>query len=98
MGVNIHLLSVNTDEPVRFDNQPDWWDSNRYTGDSELVDDESIDWEYLYHDDETLKRPKDFQSVKQWVNEHVQPGNQLRLIKALDAMERDRSLWFLVSS
>lgn len=74
------------------------FDSLRYSGDRELLNNNEIKWEYK-HDgdggmgDRDYMRPKDLNVAIKWVKENVFEGNQRRLIDLFREMKNDNKLY-----
>lgn len=74
------------------------FDSGRHTGDGLFAAD--TDFEYLYADRGNPEapvwcRPVDFNRSKLFVSAAIYPGNQPRLLSALERLEQEKDLWFL---
>ena len=72
-----------------------WFDHLRFSGDKEFV----VENEFVFYDDSNEEgreyvRPKDFEKCREWVNKYIPNGNSLRLLKALDELEKDENLVF----
>lgn len=97
MGLNLHI-----EEHAACDNrycrstQPDWWDSDKYTGDRDFYLTDDLEWADLPgHHDQPGWRPADFQKARAWVMANIDAaGNRQRLLEAFDKMEANPNLWF----
>lgn len=108
MGLNIIVYKVvektmeegwhNNLVPYYKVEKQEFFDSLRFAGDKDFVSEN----EFVYYDESDEEgmnyvRPKDFKKCREWVNEHIQEGNRPRLLKALDELEKDKSLVFMWS-
>lgn len=105
MGVNIIVCRIvkKTMEDGWNDNKipfyetarVEWWDSLRHSGDKDFIIENKFDC-YDDSDDEGCEyvRPNDFNKCREWIKKKIFEGNQPRLLKAMDEMEKDKSLTF----
>lgn len=77
------------------------FDSLRYSGDRDFINSDYVEWEELVddtvYDSRDYIRPENINNAKQWVKENIYPGNQPRLLKLLEDMEKDPKLYIFVS-
>lgn len=92
MGVNIYLVRVEGDDVSEID----WLDSNRFAGDSDLYQDESLEWIYPSESIDAMgivQRPKDWFAFGDWVSANVPVENRPRWHRAVSAMVLDKRLF-----
>ena len=95
LGVNIWINEYVPTAEV--DKQAEWWDTNRFVGDSDLAHDDELEWEYFDRDGDgqtTYRRPKDWTAFETWVDENVPEGaNRDRWMEAITKLKADETLW-----
>lgn len=72
------------------------FNSLRHSGDVEFSNAglwESIHCGNVYCCDYFYNRPKDFKVARDWVKKNIVEGNQIRLLDALDKMEKDPQVY-----
>ena len=99
MGFCISVIKM---PEFKFDRR---YDSTKFVGDREfwaqtLGDGwESypiLDWTPgMFTDYDDLKRPTDFNKVREWIKENIKEGNRNLLFSGLDLLEFDKNLWFI---
>lgn len=92
MGLNIYVYRIPTS--VRDSEKYKDWDSSRYTGDDEFSTANFSENEWVKDGYDLYWRPKDFEAGRKWVRDNIIDVCQPRLLNILDAMEKDRFLFF----
>lgn len=107
MGLNICAYNITVTDLVRKGNslhaeRYEGFDSCRYTGDRDFIDSDNIKW--LPHPEggldfeEEYYRPENIQQAREWViGSNIFEGNKPRLLKLLDDMEADPTLYIYCS-
>jgi hypothetical protein len=105
MGINISLyriLSIEKEQGLggqEYDyckTEPiEWFDYLRYSGDREFMG-RIGHWKSIDSDGE-YSRPIDINEMREWVKKNIYEGNQERLLKALDLIEKDEMVGFHAS-
>ena len=100
MGVNIHILRTTESGEEDLDFEADWWDTIRYTGDTDLYHDDTLDWEYANLEDNwsPVKRPRDWEAFRAWIDENVPEGNRPRWHECIERIQGRDDLWLEFSS
>lgn len=94
MGVNIWINEY--DSAAEVDKQVEWWNTNRFVGDSALAHDEGLEWEYFDRDGDgqtTYRRPKNWAAFEAWVTSNIPEVNQNRWYEAIAKMKANTNLW-----
>lgn len=107
MGINISAYYITGtsekdqhDSAYRITKPHLTWDWLRYSGDTDFMNAEEIEWEYLHDDPNTedwsyvYQRPKDLNVAIKWVEENI--GKESRFIPMLEEMKTDKTLYFHV--
>ncbi len=107
MGLNIILVKVTGIETAKGWNNHDdvyfnydkqtWFDSLRHSGDRDFVMGNEMMRPFPQDTEDHFARPKDFEKAKEWVKSNVFEGNQPRLLKCLEEMQKDDKLCFIFS-
>lgn len=102
MGLNIIAYRVTKSGDDLVASRYEDFDTGRYAGDRDFVLSMAIEWEELVEDPSDLWsrdfcRPKDINAAKEWVRQNITEGNQPRLIKLLEDMEKIPNLYIFCS-
>lgn len=76
------------------------FDSARHSGDREFIMCQEFDWDEVgdgYYI-ENYSRPKNPQEAKEWIKNNIEPeGNKERLLKLMDDMLEDETIYLMAS-